>query len=167
MNTQLLTHVARKQPLQSDKNIPDYLTDDFSMYLENMTSLTDPENPELLSIYLDNLFVQLQAMPSLFTGMVDQLAMAITTKIRIDSKNLALVDLSNEPSWAEVKPFVGVHADARACISEMMNDCEQDLKIAVLVIHFYNRYDATPLKAVADDYEQVDDYSSDDFDENY
>ena len=153
--------------MQSDKNIPDYLTDDFSMYLENMTSLTDPENPELLSIYLSSLFEQLKTTPLLFTGMVDQLAMAITTKIRIDSKNLALVDLSEEPTWADVKAFVGVHADARACVTEMMNHAEQDLKTAVLLIHYYNRYDATPLKAVEDDYDQVDDYSSDDFDENY
>ena len=153
--------------MQTDKNIPDYLTDDFSMYLENVTSLTDPENPELLSIYLINLFEQLKATPLLFSGMVDQLAMAITTKIRIDSKSLALVDLAEEPSWADVKPFVGVHADARACITEMMKHAEQDLKIAVLLIHFYNRYDATPLKAEEDDFDQVDDYASDDFDENY
>jgi len=153
--------------LQTDKNIPDYLTDDFSMYLENVTSLTDPENPELLSIYLINLFEQLKDTPLLFSGMVDQLAMAITTKIRIDSKNLALVDLAEEPSWADVKPFVGVHADARACITEVMKHAEQDLKIAVLLIHFYNRYDATPLKAEEDDFDQVDDYASDDFDENY
>ncbi|PKH88584.1 hypothetical protein [Colwellia sp. Bg11-28] len=153
--------------MQSDKNIPDYLTDDFSMYLENMDSLTDPENPELLSIYLTNLFEQLKATPLLFSGMVDQLAMAITTKIRIDSKNLALIDLAEEPSWADVKPFVGVHADARACITELMQHAEQDLKTAVLIIHFYNRYDATPLKAEADDFDQADDYASDDFDENY
>jgi len=153
--------------LQSDKNIPEYLTDDFSMYLENMTSLTDPENPDLLSTYLANLFTPLKATPLLFSGMVDQLAMAITTKIRIDSKNLALVDLSEEPTWADVKPFVGVHADARACITELMSHAEQDLKIAVLLIHFYNRYDATPIKAEEEDFEQVDDYESDDFDENY
>ena len=108
--------------MQSDQKIPDYLTDDFSMYLENMTSLTDPENPELLSLYLANLFEQLKNTPLLFAGMVDQLAMAVTTKIRIDSKNLALVDLSSEPSWADVKPFVGVHADARACITELMSE---------------------------------------------
>ena len=153
--------------MQTDKNIPDYLTDDFSMYLENVTSLTDPENPELLSIYLINLFEQLKDTPLLFSGMVDQLAMAITTKIRIDSKSLALVDLAEEPSWADVKPFVGVHADARACITEVMKHAEQDLKIAVLLIHFYNRYDTTPLKAEEDDFDQVDDYASDDFDENY
>jgi len=153
--------------LQSDKNIPDYLTDDFSMYLENMASLTDPENPDLLSNYLSNLFQQLNNTPLLFTGMVDQLAMAITTKIRIDSKNLALIDLAEEPSWADVKPFVGVHADARSCVTQIMNHSEAELKTAVLLIHYYNRYDATPLKAVEDDYDQVDDYSSDDFDENY
>ena len=153
--------------MQSDKNIPDYLTDDFSMYLENMTSLTDPENPELLSIYLSSLFDQLKTTPLLFTGMVDQLAMAITTKIRIDSKNLSLVDLSVAPTWADVKVFVNVHADARDCITEMMNHAEQDLKTAILLIHFYTRYDATPVKVVEDDYDQVDDYASDDFDENY
>ena len=49
----------------------------------------------------------------------------------------------------------------------MMNHAEQDLKTAVLLIHYYNRYDATPLKAEEDDYDQVDDYASDDFDENY
>lgn len=153
--------------MQSEKNLPDYLTDDFSMYLENMTSLTDPENPDLLSNYLSNLFVQLNATPLLFTGMIDQLAMAITTKIRIDSKNLALVDLTKEPTWAQVKAFVGVHADARACITEIMSHAEQDLKVAVLLIHFYNRYDATPLKTEENDYEQVDDYESNDYDENY
>ena len=153
--------------MQTEKNIPDYLTDDFSMYLENMTSLTDPENPELLSTYLANLFTPLNTTPLLFVGMVDQLAMAITTKIRIDGENLTLLDLSDEPSWADVKPFVGVHADARACITELMNHAEQDLKTAVLLIHFYNSYDATPLKAVADDFEEIDDYASDDFDENY
>ena len=153
--------------MQSEKSLPDYLTDDFSMYLENMTSLTDPENPDLLSNYLSNLFEQLITAPLLFTGMVDQLAMAITTKIRIDSKKLALVDLTNEPTWAQIKPFVGVHADARACITEIMNQAEQDLKVAVLLIHSYNRYDATPLKAEEDDYEQVNDYESDDYNENY
>lgn len=153
--------------MQSDKNIPEYLTDDFSMYLENMSSLTDPENPELLTVYLASLFDQLKTTPLLFMGMVDQLAMAITTKIRIDSKNLALLDLADEPSWADVKPFVGVHADARACITEMMEHAEQDLKTAVLLIHYYNRYDATPLKPEADDFDEIDDYSSDDFDENY
>ncbi|GAW96104.1 MULTISPECIES: hypothetical protein [Colwellia] len=150
-----------------EKYIPDYLTDDFSMYLENMTSLTDPENPELLSTYLANLFTPLNSTPLLFSGMVDQLAMAITTKIKIDNKNLALLGLMDEPSWAEVKPFVGVHTDARACITELMEHAEQELKIAVLLIHFYKCYDATPLKAAPDNYEKVDDYASDDFDENY
>ena len=153
--------------MQSERKIPDYLIEDFSMYLENMTSLADPENPELLSNYLLNLFAQLNTTPLLFSGMIDQLAMAITTKIRIDNKNLALVDLTTEPSWADVKAFVGVHADARACITEIMTHAEQDLKTAILVIHLYNSYDSTPLKVVDDEYEQVDEYASDDFDENY
>jgi hypothetical protein len=137
------------------------------MYLENMTSYEDPENPDLLSNYLANLFEQLKQMPLLFNGMVDQLAMAISSKIRIDSKNLAKILLTKEPSWAEVKPFVGVHADARACITEIMTHAEQDLKTAVLLIHFYKDYDATPLKAEADEYEQVDDYDGNDDGDNY
>ncbi|MBA6264665.1 MAG: hypothetical protein ACI9N3_002869 [Colwellia sp.] len=153
--------------MQSQTNLPDYLTDDFSMYLENMNSLDDPENPDLLSNYLTSLFEQLQQMPLLFNGMVDQLAMAISTKIRIDSKNLSTLELADEPSWAEIKPFVGVHADARACITEIMTHAEEDLKTAVLLIHFYNRYDATPLKAEEDEYAQVDDDESNDYDENY
>jgi hypothetical protein len=153
--------------MQTEKNVPDYLADDFSLYLENMTSLADPENPDLLSNYLNNLFTQLKQMPLLFTGMVDQLAMAISTKIRIDSEKLAKIEFKEEPSWGEIKPFVGVHADARACITEIMTHAEQDLKTAVLLIHFYNGYDATPLKAEENEIEQLDDYESNDYDENY
>jgi hypothetical protein len=153
--------------MQPDTSLPEYLNDDFSMYLENMISLTDPENPDLLANYLSNLFDQLNNMPLLFNGMVDQLAMALSTKVRIDSKSLAKIELKEEPSWAEIKPFVGVHADARACVTEIMTQAEQDLKTAILLIHFYNGYDATPLKAEEDEQDQLDDYNSNDYDENY
>ncbi|TWX67138.1 hypothetical protein [Colwellia sp. C1TZA3] len=153
--------------MQSETSIPEYLTDDFSLYLENMTSLADPENPDLLSNYVAMLFEQLKQMPLLFTGMVDQLAMAISTKIRVDSKSLEKISFTLEPSWAEIKPFVGVHPDARACITEIMTHAEQDLKTAVLLIHFYNRYDATPLKAQADEDDQLADDEYHDYDENY
>lgn len=154
---------------QTEKTLPEYLADDFSLFLENMTSLADPENPELLTNYLSNLFEQLKKMPLLFNGMVDQLAMAISTKVKIDSENLTKIDLSNNPSWNEVKPFVGVHADARTCVTQIMTEAEDELKTAILLIHFYNRYDATPLKAdiEEDNHDQLDDYSSDDYDENY
>ncbi len=152
--------------MQPQKSLPDYLTDDFYLYLENMSSLDDPENPDLLSNYLSNLFEQLQTMPLLFSGMVDQLAMAISSKVRIDSKNLAKIDLSQEPAWSEVKPFVGVHADARACITEIMTQAEDELKTAILLIHFYNGYDATPLKAEDNEDEQLDGYDSNDFESN-
>lgn len=153
--------------MQPEIQVPDYLSDDFSMYLENMTSLADPENPDLLANYLLNLFEQLKQMPLLFNGMVDQLAMAISTKVRVDSKNLAKIIQTQELSWSEVKPFVGVHADARACITEIMTHAEDDLKTAILLIHFYNCYDATPLKAEESEDEPYDDYGSEDYDENY
>jgi hypothetical protein len=153
--------------MQPETSLPDYLQDDFSLYLENMTSLADPENPDLLANYLSNLFEQLKQMPLLFNGMVDQLAMAISTKVRIDSKNLAKVVLTTEPSWSEIKPFVGVHADARACITEIMTHAEQELKTAILLIHFYTGYDATPIKSEEDEDDQHDDYEYNDYDENY
>ena len=153
--------------MQPDTSLPEYLNDDFSMYLENIISLTDPENPDLLANYLSNLFNQLNNTPLLFNGMVDQLAMGLSTKVRIDSKSLVKIDLREEPSWADIKPFVGVHNDARACITEIMADAEQDLKTAILLIHFYNSYDATPLKAEEDEHDQLDDYDSNDYDENY
>lgn len=149
-----------------DMNIPSYLTDVFSMYLENMSSLDDPENPSMLSNYLAGLFEQLKDEPLLFDGMVDQLAMAISVKVRVDSKSLAFLDLSNEPTWGDVKACVGVHADARPAITQIMHSAEQDLKMAILVIHFYSHYDSTPIKE--DNTEDEDNYLlSDDYDENY
>lgn len=134
--------------MQFETTIPSYLSDDFSMYLENMESLTDPENPDLLTNYLKVLSAQLATDSSVFNGMVDQLAMAITRSVRIDSENLAKVDVSQQPAWADIKPFVGVHADARATITQLMAHSEHDLKTAVLLIHFYNTYDATPLPSL-------------------
>ena len=143
--------------MQSETLIPDYLTDDFSMYLENMESLTDPENPDLLANYLKVLSAQLALDSSIFNGLVDQLAMAITRSVRIDSKNLAKVDLTQQPVWADIKPFVGVHADARATITQLMTHSENELKTAVLIIHLYNTYDATPLPSLPDEVEANED----------
>lgn len=156
--------------MQTQVTIPEYLTDNFSMYIENMTSLSDPENPDLLTNYLSNLFNQLQEMPLIFAGMPDQLAMAISTKVRVNSKELAKIDLTQEPAWPEVKAFVGVHADARACVTEIMENTEEELKTAILLIHFYSSYDATPVKSEESDIDDDQDsygYDSDDYDENY
>ena len=88
--------------MQTEQSIPTYLTEDFSLYLENMTSLDDPENPDLLANYLSNLFEKLKAMPLLFSGMIDQLAMAISSKVKIDSKGLAKLNLVEEPLWSQL-----------------------------------------------------------------
>jgi len=143
--------------MQFQTDIPSYLSDDFSMYLENMESLSDPENPDLLTNYLKVLSAQLALNSSVFNGLVDQLAMAITRSIRIDSKNLALLDVTEQPAWADIKPFVGVHADARATITQLMTHSEHDLKTAVLIVHFYNTYDATPLPPLPEDVEVNED----------
>jgi hypothetical protein len=143
--------------MQFATDIPSYLTDDFSMYLENMESLTDPENPDLLANYLKVLSAQLATNSAVFNGLVDQLAMAITRSVRIDSKNLAKVDVSHQPEWADIKPFVGVHAHARDTITQLMTHSEHELKTAVLLIHFYNTYDATPLPPLPESVEANDD----------
>ncbi|MFT6776421.1 MAG: hypothetical protein ACJAV1_000332 [Paraglaciecola sp.] len=143
--------------MQFATDIPSYLTDDFSMYLENMESLTDPENPDLLTNYLKVLSAQLATNSAVFNGLVDQLAMAITRSVRIDSKNLAKVDVSHQPEWADIKPFVGVHAHARDTITQLMTHSEHELKTAVLLIHFYNTYDATPLPSLPESIEANDD----------
>ena len=46
---------------------------------------------------------------------------------------------------------------------------EEDLKKAILIIHLYHRYDATPLKAEVheDEVELHDDYDINNLDENY
>lgn len=134
--------------MKVETSIPAYLADDFSMYLENMESLSDPENPDFLANYLKVLSAQLASSSNVFDGMVDQLAMAITRSVRIDSKNLAKIDLSQPPLWENIKPYVAVHADARAAITALMNHSEHELKTAVLLVHFYNTYDATPLPPV-------------------
>ncbi|MEP0175914.1 MAG: hypothetical protein ABJH28_05270 [Paraglaciecola sp.] len=131
--------------MKFDTPIPAYLADEFSMYLENMESLSDPENPDLLRNYLKTLQKQLASNSAIFKGLVDQLAMAITLSVRINSEKLAKVDLTQPPLWADVKPFVGVHADARATITQLMEHSEDDLKAAILLIHLYNTYDSTPL----------------------
>ncbi|WP_339722476.1 hypothetical protein [uncultured Paraglaciecola sp.] len=154
--------------MKIETSIPAYLADDFSMYLENMESLSDPENPDFLTNYLKVLAAQLASSSTVFDGMVDQLAMAITRSVRIDSKNLAKLDLSQQPSWENIKPYVAVHADARATITELMNHSEQELKTAVLLIHFYNTYDATPLPPeveVDDNEDATDSYATYGYDE--
>lgn len=161
--------------MQTKLIIPDYLTEDFAMYFENMSSLNDPENPDLLAVYLDNLFEQFKAIPLMFVDMVDQLAMAITTKVKIDSKGLAALNLSTMPDWSLVKPFVGVHNDARASITAIMDDADTALNKAVLLIYYYQGYDATPLKPESDEQDndspwenyQQDGYGDEHFDENY
>jgi hypothetical protein len=157
--------------VQTKLIIPDYLREDFAMYFENMSSLNDPENPDLLAVYLDNLFEQFKELPLMFADMVDQLAMAITTKVRIDYKGFAALDLTSMPDWSAVKPFVGVHSDARACVTSIMDDAEQALNKAVLLIYYYQGYDATPLKSENNEQDEDspwgDDSNDNDFDENY
>ena len=154
--------------MQQEITIPTYLAEDFFLYLENMESLSDPENPELLDNYLKVLSSQLTQESAIFAGLIDQLAMAITPSIRVNSKELAKVDLSSEPQWPDIKPFVGVHANARATITELMTHSEQELKTAVLLIHFYHIYDATPLSHVEkNDDDAQSQYDFDDYDNQY
>ncbi|WP_289031240.1 hypothetical protein [uncultured Paraglaciecola sp.] len=153
--------------MKFDTPIPAYLADEFSMYLENMESLNDPENPDLLRNYLKTLQKQLASNSAIFTGLVDQLAMAITLSVRINSEKLAKVDLTQSPLWADVKPFVGVHADARATITQLMEHSEDDLKTAILLIHLYNTYDSTPLpeEVEVDDNDVNESYNTYGYDE--
>lgn len=129
--------------MQFEKTIPFYLESDFFMFMENMESYNDPKNPDLLKHYTSGLFRQLKTNSSSFSGMVDQLAMAIFTMIRVDAKNIKLMSLESEPDWQELRPFMGVHPDARATIADIMEHSENDLKFAVLLIYFYQNYDSS------------------------
>jgi hypothetical protein len=101
--------------------------------------------------------------------------MAITTKVRVDCKGLAALDLTSMPDWSAVKPFVGVHRDARACVTSIMGDAEQALNKAVLLIYYYQGYDATPLELESNDQDEdlawgdyhSNNYDDNGFDENY
>jgi hypothetical protein len=96
--------------------------------------------------YSVGLFGQLTQNSSSFSGMVDQLAIAIFTMIKVDAKHIKHISLDEEPDWQEVRPFIAVHPRARDVISDIMEHSENELKYAVLLIHFYQNYDSSVQK---------------------
>ena len=152
-----LVHLIRVEFMQFENTIPSYLENDFFMFLENIESYNDPENPELLKNYTSGLFEQLKINSSSFAGMVDQLALAIFTMIKIDTKKIKLISLEMEPDWQEVRPIIGVHPNARRTISEIMEHSEDELKFAVLLIHLYQNFDSSVqnIKSESSEYDSL------------
>ncbi len=141
-------------------SIPAYLSNDYDMLMENIESYSDPLAPDSLETYVKGLLRQLESEPAFITDMPDQLALSLLNIVKIDSKKLNLADIDSEPEWDVVRSSVSVHGKYRGLVAELSESVEQQLKIAILLLHLYH----TP--AQIDD-ESIEDAPIDNDDESY
>ena len=139
--------------------VPGYLVDDYQLLTENIESYKDPEEPELFNNYVDSLLVQLNKTPGFLAGMPDQLAMCLLFVVKLDSAKLSALSLQSEPAWEDVKTCVNIHKRYRPLLSILAEKFQHQLKIALLLLCFYE-LDATTeeFNAEEDDSEEHDDY---------
>ncbi len=117
--------------------VPGYLIDDYQLLTENIESYQDPEEPELLNNYVDRLLAQLNKTPGFLAGMPDQLAICLLFVVKLDCAKLAPLSVNSEPTWDEVKSCVSIHKSYRPLLSTLADKFQQQLKIALLLLCFY------------------------------
>ena len=117
--------------------VPDYLADDYGMLIENIESYKDPEDPDLFKNYIDSLLAQLNKTPGFLAGMPDQLAICLLFVVKVDCAKLLPLSLHSEPEWDDVKTCVNIHKSYRDLLSTLSNKFQHQLKIALLLLCFY------------------------------
>jgi len=144
--------------------IPGYLADDYHLLTENIESYKDPEEPDLLNNYVDSLLAQLNRTPEFLAGMPDQLAICLLLVVKLDSAKLSLLSSQSEPTWDEVKTCVSIHKRYRPLLSTLVDKFQHPLKIALLLLCFYE-LDATTqeFNAQEDESEELEEH--DDYEE--
>ncbi len=146
--------------------VPDYLGDDYRMLIENIESYKDPEDPDLFKNYLDSLLAQLNKTPGFLAGMPDQLAICLLNVVKVDCAKLLPLSLLSEPEWDDVKACVGIHKNYRDLLSTLSNEFQHQLKIALLLLCFYELDAVTEeFNAEQDDseeYQEHDEYQGQD-----
>jgi hypothetical protein len=142
--------------------VPEYLADDYRMLTENIESYKDPEDPDLFKNYIDSLLAQLNKTPGFLAGMSDQLAICLLFVVKVDCAKLLPLSSHTEPAWDDVKTCVNVHKNYRPLISALSDKFQHQLKIALLLICFYELGAMTEeFNADEDDseeYEEHDEY---------
>jgi len=117
--------------------VPDYLADDYRMLTENIESYKDPEDPDLFKNYIDSLLAQLNKTPGFLAGMPDQLALCLLFVVKVDCAKLSPLSSHSEPEWDDVKTCVNIHKKYRALLSTLSDKFQHQLKMALLLLCFY------------------------------
>ena len=117
--------------------VPAYLADDYQMLTENIESYKNPEDPDLFKNYVDSLLGQLNKTPGVLAGMPDQLAICLLFVAKIDCAKLLPLCLHSEPEWDDVKTCVNIHKNYRELLSTLSDKFQHQLKIALLLLCFY------------------------------
>jgi len=117
--------------------VPGYLVDDYQLLTENIESYQDPEEPELFNNYVDSLLAQLNKTPGFLAGMPDQLAICLLLVVKLDCAKLSPLSLHSEPAWDDVKTCVSIHKSYRPLLSTLADKFQHQLKIALLLLCFY------------------------------
>jgi len=123
--------------------VPAYLADDYQMLIENIESYKDPEDPDLFKNYVDSLLGQLNKTPGFLAGMPDQMAICLLFVVKVDCAKLLPRCLQSEPEWDDVKNCVNIHKNYRELLSTLTDNSQQQLKIALLLLCFYELGAAT------------------------
>jgi hypothetical protein len=117
--------------------VPAYLADDYQMLTENIESYKNPEDPDLFKNYVDSLLGQLNKTPGVLAGMPDQLAICLLFVVKLDCAKLLPLCLHSEPEWDDVKACVNIHKNYRELLSTLSDKFQHQLKIALLLLCFY------------------------------